>query len=146
MFHWKELNDWNPFNRPVRGSHGKYEIVRTVLQIMSVNNTCVSGNNTSTCVDPSSAAGPPAWPAVFLLLLLIPAGVVGYKYRSKIRKTFQSARRRSQKKEERHEASGAESHTYIHVRGQRSTKQMPIYENLTTQKAKSNAGRANQKR
>lgn len=113
---------------------------------MMVNSTCVSGNNNSTCLDPNPAEGPPAWPVIFLLLLLIPAGVAAYKYRSKIRRTFQSARSRSQKKEERNEASAAESHPYIHVRGQSSSKQTPIYENLKTQQAQSKPSRGNQRR
>lgn len=111
---------------------------------MMVNSTCVLGNNNSTCSDP--AEGRPAWPVVFLLLLLIPAGVAAYKYRSKIRRTFQPERSRSQKKEERNEASAAESHPYIHVRGQSSSKQTPIYENLKTQQAQSKPSRGNQRR
>lgn len=123
------------------------KIVHTAsLQIMNVSSTpCVSGNNTSSCWDSGSAAGPPAWPAVFLLLLLIPAGVFAYKYRSKIRRTFQSAHR-SQTKEESNKASAADSHPYVHVRAQHSSKQMPIYENLTAQKAKSNTSRTDQRR
>lgn len=110
-----------------------------------VNNTCVFGNNTRTCLGSGSASGAPAWPVVFLLLLLIPAGAAVYKYRSKIRRTFQSVPRRSQKKEAGNEAPVADSHPYIHVRGQRSAKQMPIYENLTTQKAKGNTSLVNQR-
>lgn len=143
MFNWKQLNELIiVIESRTLSAHKIIEIVRTAsLQIMNVTNRCVFGNNTSGC----SAAGLPAWPAVFLLLLLIPAGVVGYKYRSKIRRTFQSAHR-SQKKEESNNASAADSHPYVHVRGQHSSKQMPIYENLTTQKAKRNAPRANQRR
>lgn len=77
---------------------------------MVVNGTCVFGNNTWTCLDSGSASGAPAWPAVFVLLLLIPAGVVVYKYRSKIRRTFQSVPRGSLKKEEGSEAPAADSH------------------------------------
>lgn len=86
------------------------------------------------------------WPVVFLLLLLIPAGVVGYKYRDKIRTTLLSARKKSQRKEESNEASPADSHPHIHMRGQRSSKHVPIYENLNAQKAKSDASKANQRR
>lgn len=125
------------------------ECVRTAfLQIMNGNNTtCVSGNNTTVCLDPGpTVVGLPAWPAVFLLLLLIPAGVAAYKYRSKIRRRFWSPHRQSQKKEESSKAPAAESHPYIHMKGQRSCKQVPIYENLTTQQAKSSVNRANQGR
>lgn len=123
-----------------------FKLSLSYWQIMVENSTCVSGNNTSSCLTLNSAAGPPAWPVVFLLLLLlIPAGVAAYKYRSKIRSGFRAAYRRSQKKEDSNEAPVAESHPYVH-RGQSSAKQMPIYENLTAQKAGGNKARLNQRR
>lgn len=108
---------------------------------MNETDDYVRGNNTVTF--PNSS--PNVWPVVFLLLL-IPAGVAVYKYRSKLQRIFQPAHRRNPKKEDRDEASAADSHQYSHLRAQSSSKQAPIYENLTRQKAEGNAARVNQRR
>ncbi|KAK9539027.1 hypothetical protein VZT92_004161 [Zoarces viviparus] len=101
--------------------------------IMTVNNTCVHGNET-TCLAPSSSStGLAVGLTFFFILLLSVAGAIVYKYHSKMRSMLQFRQRRSHtKKQDYTETPPEDSHQYVSTIGEQSTGQNPIYENLTT--------------
>ncbi|CAJ1071811.1 hypothetical protein L3Q82_021605 [Xyrichtys novacula] len=103
---------------------------------MSVNITCVPGNNSTACRTHASSAGLAAGLTVFFLVLVIAACWVIYKFRSKIRNIIPLERRRSVKKEEYIETPQADSHPYTSTATDQPTGQTPIYENLGTRAKK----------
>lgn len=99
---------------------------------MIVNDTCVLGNDTSSCRASGSPPGLAAGLTVFFLLLVIIAGVIIYKYHREIRNVLQIGHRRSRKKEDYTETPEPTAHQYVSMSREQSTGQTPIYENLTT--------------
>lgn len=100
---------------------------------MTSNNTCVPGNGTNPCpMDPSSPVGLAVGLTFFFLLLVIGAGVIVYKYHSKMRNMLQFEQRRSQKKKDFTETQQGDPHLYTSMIRDQPAGQTPIYENLTT--------------
>ncbi|KAL6104353.1 uncharacterized protein ACO6RY_14100 [Pungitius sinensis] len=97
---------------------------------MSAVNNCVPGNVTASCPAPSSP-GLAVGLTIFFVLLLIAAGVIVYKYHSKMRSMFQFGQRRSHKKQDYTETPEDSNHYHSGI-SELSTGQNPIYENLAT--------------
>ncbi|KAM3604483.1 uncharacterized protein V6R79_011740 [Siganus canaliculatus] len=94
---------------------------------MSANDTCGAGDEA--CA--GSASGSPVALAVGLtvfFLLLVTAAAVVFKYHRKIRSMVPLGPRQNQKKDEHTATAEAASRPYH--RGEQSTAQTPIYENL----------------
>ncbi|KAM8850332.1 uncharacterized protein AB9W97_021558 [Spinachia spinachia] len=107
---------------------------RTPCMIMIANITCVPGSDTASCPPPSSSrAGLAVGLTVFFLLLLIAAGVIVYKYHSKMRTMFQFGQKRSNKKRDYTETPAEDCPRYLSDQSELSAGQNPIYENLATQ-------------
>lgn len=115
---------------------------------MTVNNTCVTGGED--CSPSGSQVALPASLTVVFLLLVVIAGIIAYKFRSKLRNRLQFGERRSQTKKEEDcaEAIPVARHQYRPTGMSRdeSTGQTPIYENMIAQGAKYNKCRVNQSR
>lgn len=113
---------------------------------MVVSNTCVSGNDTITCVESGSPVGLAVGLTLFFLLLVIIACIIVYKYCGKTRMLMQLGQSRSQKNEDFTETPQAAPHQYTSMSREQSTGQIPIYENLTAQTAKYKRHAVNQSR
>ncbi|KAM9845499.1 uncharacterized protein ACBR49_012232 [Aulostomus maculatus] len=100
---------------------------------MSVNDTWIPGNVTTTPEGSGSSAGLAVGLAVLFLLLLIVAGVIIYKFHSKFRGLVQLGRRKGPTKEEYIETPQPDAHQYLSR--EPSVPQTPIYENLTAQRS-----------
>ncbi|KAM7379125.1 hypothetical protein PAMP_004697 [Pampus punctatissimus] len=109
-------------------------------EIMNVNNTYARENDTSTSGNTGFAVGL----SLFFLLLVIVAGVMVYKYRSKIRNMLQFGHRESQMKEDHTETPQTDSHMYTSMIREPSVRQTPIYENLTTRRTSYKSPEVNQ--
>lgn len=85
-------------------------------------------NNTIAVATSGPAVGVAVGLTLFFLLLIVIAGLMLYKYHSKIRKILQSRRRSSQKKD----TTEVDPHHYTSMVTEQPGVQAPIYENLTT--------------
>lgn len=100
---------------------------------MRSNITSVHGNVNATFVDPGSSAGLTVGLTLFCLLLVVGAGALVFKFRSRARYMLQFGQRSVQTKADYSEAPQAESHHY--TSRQQSASQSPIYENLAVPKS-----------
>ncbi|KAA8587688.1 uncharacterized protein LOC116699576 [Etheostoma spectabile] len=103
--------------------------------IMIIDNTCVPGNDTATCLAPSSPVGLAVGLTFFFLLVVIVAGVIVYKYHRKMRNVLQFGQTRSPKNEDYRETSQEDSNHYTNMNRDQSSGEAPIYENLTARTA-----------
>ncbi|TNN77074.1 hypothetical protein EYF80_012712 [Liparis tanakae] len=102
---------------------------------MIVNYICIPGNDTATCSAPSnSITGLAVGLTSLFVLLLIGAGVIVYKYHSKMRSMLQFEQRRSHKKQNDTETPPEGSNQYVSLIREQPTGQNPVYENLPTRK------------
>ena len=100
---------------------------------MAVDSTCVQGNGTDSCLPSSSPTGLAVGLTLFFVFLVVIAGVIVYKFWSKIRILVQFRQSQSQDKEDSTGTSQPDRQSTI-IREQ-SMVQTPIYENLTVQTA-----------